>query len=216
MMLTAKIQRQSSSPVITPPMTTPIPETSSVAAPQRPIAVPRFGAGEDVGEDRHRRRHQQCATDSGKSDPRDQHLDTGRDRRQQRAEREQQRAADEHPAAPEDVGDAPARDQQRRERDVERGHRPLQFLDRGAELGVNRRQRNDDRGRRELNDAGGGDGREQCQRPAHRPFGDFFHGKPVIRASGTYASLGGAILNRPPAEVSLRQYIGGETDSTWS
>ena len=40
-MLTAKIQRQLSSPVRTPPMTTPMPETSSVAAPHRPMARPR-------------------------------------------------------------------------------------------------------------------------------------------------------------------------------
>ncbi len=36
-----KIQRQSSSPVSTPPISTPMPETSSVAAPHMPIAVPR-------------------------------------------------------------------------------------------------------------------------------------------------------------------------------
>ena len=38
---TPKIQRQLSSPVRTPPTTTPMPETSSVAAPHRPIARPR-------------------------------------------------------------------------------------------------------------------------------------------------------------------------------
>lgn len=39
---TTKIQRQSSSPVSTPPTRTPTPETSSVAAPHRPIAMPRL------------------------------------------------------------------------------------------------------------------------------------------------------------------------------
>ncbi len=41
MMLTAKIQRQLSSPVSSPPIRTPAPETSSVAAPHMPIANPR-------------------------------------------------------------------------------------------------------------------------------------------------------------------------------
>ncbi len=38
---TTKIHRQSRTPVRTPPINTPIPETSSVAAPHMPIAVPR-------------------------------------------------------------------------------------------------------------------------------------------------------------------------------
>ena len=120
-----------------------------------------FGAGEDVDQQRHRRGHQQRPADARERDSQDQELRVGREGGDRRAAGEQGGAAEKHPPAPEDVGEPPGGDQQRREGDVEGGHRPLQLLQRGVELGVDGRQRDDDRRRRQLHDPGGADHRHQ-------------------------------------------------------
>jgi hypothetical protein len=136
--LTTKIQRQLSSPVSTPPAGIPIPETSSVAAPQIADRQTATLTGEHVGEQRHRRRHQQGAADPGDRDPGDQQLRVARGRGQHRAAGEQDAAGDQCQAPAEDVGDPATGDQHRRERDVEGGHRPLQRGERGVEHGDQR------------------------------------------------------------------------------
>jgi hypothetical protein len=83
------------------------------------------------------------------------------DRGERRAAREQPSADEQNEATAVDVGEPARRDQQRRERDVERGHRPLELFDRGAELAVDRRQGDDDRSRRQLHDPGRRDGSGQ-------------------------------------------------------
>ena len=100
--------------------------------------------GERGREDRQRQRRHDRAADSLDGPRRDQRLHRRRQRRRGGCGREQAEPDDEHPPAPEAVTERGAGEEEDGEGERVRVHRPLELLDRRAEVGADHRQRRRD------------------------------------------------------------------------
>ena len=94
-----------------------------------------------AGKDRQGERRHDRAADALQGAGRDQPVDARRQRRRRRAEREDRKSHQEHALAPESVAQRGAGQQQDGERQGVGVHRPLEPLQRGAEVVLDHRQR---------------------------------------------------------------------------
>ena len=135
-----KIQCQESVSVSAPPTTGPSDAAPAATAPHAPSTRPRRSAG-GGGEDRQRQRRDQRAADALERTRRDQRAGRRRERARGRAGGEDRESGREHPSPAVAVAERGAREQQHREAQRVRAHRPLERLQARAEMVADRRQR---------------------------------------------------------------------------
>ncbi len=124
-------------------------------AHRRAAALGREGGADERQRERHHERRADALDGTGD----DQRGRVGRQRAGGRGEREQRQARGEQPSPPEAVAERGRGQQQHREGEVVGVHRPLEFFDRGSEVGADRGERGRDDERVER-DHEGGDSRE--------------------------------------------------------
>ncbi len=112
--------------------------------PQAPSARPRRSAGTAALRMRQRERRDDRAAEALEGAGGDERLDRGRQGSQRGREREDPQADHEHPPPAEAVAEGSAGQEEDRERQRVRVDRPLELLDRRAEVGADHGQRRRD------------------------------------------------------------------------
>ena len=139
--LSQKIQCHEMPSTIAPPTTGPSATPRPEMPDHAPIARPRFSVRERVGEQRQRERGDDGGADALEGAGGDQRAGRGRECSSGGGGGEDGEADEEHPAAAEAVAERGAGEQQDGVRERVRVDRPLERLDRRAEILADRRQR---------------------------------------------------------------------------
>jgi hypothetical protein len=137
-------------------------------APQSPIARALDASGEDVGDQRERRREHERGAESHEAAREDQLPGARRQAAGDTGEAEHGEAAEQHPLAPEPVGEAAGGEQEGGEDEVVGVDDPLQLAIGGVQPAHERRQRDvDDRGVEVDREGGEEQGREDEAASVH-------------------------------------------------